>query len=213
VLSAAPISVIDFRLNEILCTAIVRLTTCLSNESDVFKKECLLHHLLLHQLVCSNTLTSMHLNEVLTISTLVVCGVRSAPLVVSTPLRFEKATTLTEILFATQPGIYSNQIVAHEYIEPRPLSSETILVSSINPRPSFNDWTSSSYVDRPRYARSGLIMVPNASAKKGPNITKHVLLEIDVPVKRSKVNDSDKFYTLKVKDLQKGPYYKSDEER
>lgn len=49
--------------------------------------------------------------------------------------------------------------------------------------------------------------------KKGPNITKHVLLETDVPVKRSKVNDSDKFYTLKVKDLQKGPFYKSDEDR
>jgi len=165
----------------------------------------------------------MHFTDFLTLSTLVVCGVRSAPLAVSsvtTPLSDgDSADNAHYSFLPNQPAININQIVAHEFVEPRPTSSETVLVSSSsNPRPAFVDWISApsrSYVDRPASARvhSGLVLLPSSTMKKGPNITKHVLLEVDVPVKRSKVNDSDKLYTLKVKDLQKGPFYKTDEDQ
>lgn len=118
-----------------------------------------------------------------------------------------------------QPSIYSNQIVAHVLEEPHPtadqVSSETIVISP-HPRPAFVDWTSSSSSSYVVPAITGLNRPAPASARtKGPNITKHVLFEVAAPIKRSKVNDSDRFYNLKVTDLQKGPFlgFKSDEER
>lgn len=90
-----------------------------------------------------------------------------------------------------------------------------MVMLSSNPRSAFIDPNlshSSSLEGQQEPSSLGIGFTrPIVMQKTGPNIQKHVLLEITVPgIKRSDDDnrlDSSDFYTLKVEDLQKGPFH------
>lgn len=99
--------------------------------------------------------------------------------------------------------------MAHLLNEPQTQASkETMLRSE---KPVFITSTSDSPFLKESQESSSLgigFTRPVIMQKMGPNIQKHVLLEVTVPgIKRSDTLNSSDFYTLRVDDLQKGPFH------